>query len=400
MSCLENVRSAIIDISIWNKSVNIHLFESNACRKKENNMNVTTQEILNNTVSSSLYPGYMKSNFLKLAVNNNLLINNRANDHGAISLFSSMMPDVSSLASIDDKFIAALQDVNIQKLFEKFLFEKQYRLFSIFSIGNVTRESFKKLLDQAKIIPFNTFEGYPDCLDYDTPYIMEQDENILLKFWEELTDEYQNKILYPVVALFDLNNKVVEIRFDRIGINYKHTYDFYKNIISKIREWISSNLDGTTSSIDFKAVIEYAKTDGGGIDIYAQKMTRNKTSAYLENLDEGEVVMPILGELSRLIESQEDLFTVNEQTQAIKKLLVDFISKIEADSDIPQLKLRFDEKNIKIGITHEYKHTDFSLFKYYDDLTKGKEAMDYVRNFFTETYQNLNRATSPVTISM
>lgn len=362
-------------------------------------MDNSTKAIVNNTASSSLYPRYLKNKFLKLAVSNNLLINNKLDNQNTTSLFSSMMPDVSSFENIDDKFIAALQDKNIQKYFEEFLFEKQYRFFTLFSIEGITLDSFKRLLDQKRAIPFTEFDGYSsEVINRDIPYIIEQEECILLKFWKILKDEDQNEIVYPMIILFDLKQNLVEIRFDTIGINYKHTYDFYKNIIAKLRDWIRQNLAGETHAIDFKAVIEYAKTEADGLNIYAQKMNRNKTSVYLEYLDDGEIVMPIIGELTKLIDSKEGLFSKNEETRAIEELLRRFISKIEVDSDIPQLKLRLDEIKIKIGITHQYKNTDYSLFQYYDDLTRDKEEMDYVRNFFAETYRNLNRASSSSSI--
>lgn len=65
-------------------------------------------------------------------------------------------------------------------------------------------------------------------------------------------------------------------------------------------------------------------------------MQRNGTTAYLEAYDDGDGVMPILGELGA------------------------FIKEIEIKSDMPMVKVKFDDRDIKFGITHNYKGTEYN----------------------------------------
>src|SRR5699024_7536721 len=115
-----------------------------------------------------------------------------------------------------------------------------------------------------------------------------------------------------------------------------------------------------TSDIDFKAVVDFMKTERDDITIVAQRMTRNGTTAYLEAYEDEASIIPILGEFDSFIEQEKALFDIDENTRLIREKLQAFRREIEDKSDMPLVKVRMDESGIKFGITHNYKDTNYS----------------------------------------
>ena len=62
------------------------------------------------------------------------------------------------------------------------------------------------------------------------------------------------------------------------------------------------------------------------------------------------------------------------------------------------VKVKLDDKDIKFGITHNYKGMEYSLFMFYGELLGDKEMMDYVRNYLVESNRELENCISPNTV--
>lgn len=133
--------------------------------------------------------------------------------------------------------------------------------------------------------------------------------------------------------------------------------------------------------------------------IYAQKMTRNGSVAYLEALNNKdtigseELVIPILGEFKVFINNNKELFAKSSDTLDIKNKLESLIKEIEVTSDLPKVKINWIKEGIKLGIDHEYKGNEYSFFMYYDELNEGKERMDHVREYLINCYRELKEQT-------
>ena len=185
----------------------------------------------------------------------------------------------------------------------------------------------------------------------------------------------------------------MEIRFDRVGIAYKNSHNYYKARIAEILNYLKENIDLETSDIDFKALVDFMKFERDDITIVAQRMTRNGTTAYLEAYEDEASIIPILGELDSFIETEKDLFDIDENTRAIRDKLQAFRREIEDKSDMPLVKIRMDESGIKFGITHNYKDTEYSLFMLYGELV-GEEMMGSVKEYIMRCYKDFRAATS------
>lgn len=328
---------------------------------------------------AEFFPAYLKKELLKQAVNYGLVINNRKKT-SQLSLNFADIIDVSEYDSLDKKIDSMLQIDNVLQFIQEFEYKRQYRHFCYFKCSEIASTKLEELVANNTV---NLFDKKGNSLidEYEKPSLYIVDNLVYLKFNTRLNNDTGNQINFVIICVLDKEHSIIEFRFDRVGIAYKNSYNFYRNKINEILDYLSSTLDITIENIDFKAIIDYIKSEKDNISIYAQRMQRNGTTAYLEAYDDGDSVMPILGELGTFIEDNKELFDTDINTNLIRDKLQAFIKEIEIKSDMPMVKVKLDDRNIKFGITHNYKGTDYSLFMFYGGLLGNKEVMNYVRNY-------------------
>ena len=344
-----------------------------------------------------IYPSYIKKELLKKAVNDGLVINDKKRGKDQISLNLNNSIDVTDDATDEDKFSHMLQSSEILSEIEEFEYKKVYRHFCYFKIDNVPVEKIRELVQNQRV---NVFDKRKTELvdEFDKPTIYSVGDQIYIKFSYCLNDESSSMIKYVIIAIIDKNEDLLEIRFDRVGIAYKNSYNYYKDKMAEILRYFREELGVVVENIDFKAVVDYIKSEKDDITIIAQQMNRNGSTAYLEAYDEEEITIPILGELERFIAQQENLFNKNEDTKAIRDKLQDFLREIEVKSDMPKVKIRMAGSNIKFGITHNYKNTEYSMFMLSGELV-GEETMGSVKDYLMQCYKELRTAVSADSVS-
>jgi hypothetical protein len=336
---------------------------------------------------AEFFPAYLKKELLKQAVNVGLVINNRKKT-SQLSLSFADIIDVSEYDSLDEKINNILQADNVLQFIEEFEYKRQYRHFCYFKCSEIASTKIEELVKNKTV---NLFDKKGNSLidEYQKPSLYIVDNLVYLKFSKLLNNDTGNQINFVVICVLDKEHNIIELRFDRVGIAYKNSYNFYRDKINEILDYLSSTLSITIENIDFKAVIDYIKSEKDNISINAQRMQRNGTTAYLEAYDDGDGVMPILGELGAFIKENKELFDTDINTNLIKDKLEAFIKEIEIKSDMPMVKVKLDDRDIKFGITHNYKGTDYSLFMFYGELLRDKEVMSYVRNYLIECNREL-----------
>lgn len=213
-----------------------------------------------------------------------------------------------------------------------------------------------------------------------------------------LKNDTGSAIKYVMLAVIDKENEILEVRFDQVGIAYKNSHHYYRDKIAEILMYLKNNIELETADIDFKAVVDFIKSERDDITIVAQGMTRKGTTAYLEAFEDETSIIPILGELDYFIEKHKDLFDKDDNTREIRNRLQTFRKEIEVKSDMPLVKIRMDETGIKLGITHNYKDTEYSLFMLYGELI-GEEMMSSVKEYIMRCYKDLRAATSDDVVS-
>ena len=348
------------------------------------------KEIFKNTILD-IYQSYTKKIILRQAVNEGLVINNKKHDDQMTLNFTDSI-DVTDDETIDDKFRHMLESENILAMIEEYEYKKPYRHFCYFEYKLLDILKIEQLVKDSKVNVFDKKEKKPiDTLEKPTIYLL--GDLIYYKFSYILQNDTGNTIKYVMLAIIDKEKSLLEIRFDRVGIAYKNSHNYYKNQIESILKYLKENISLEVTNIDFKAVVDYMKSEKDDITIVAQRMTRNGTTAYLEAYEDETSIIPILGELDSFIEEQKELFEKDDNTKKIRSKLQDFLKEIEVKSDMPLVKIRMDESGIKFGITHNYKDTEYSLFMLYGELI-GEEMMGNVKKYIMQCYKELTSATS------
>ena len=345
---------------------------------------------------ADFYPAYLKKELLKQVVNDGLVINNKKRSNQLSFKFADIV-DVSEYDTLDEKVNSILDADSVLQYIEEFEYKRQYRHFCYFKCSEIPPTKLEELVENDDVYLFDK-KGETLIDSYNKPSLYIVDNLVYLKFSDRLNNETGNEIKFTVICVLDKEHSVIELRFDRVGIAYKNSYNFYRDKINGILEYLKTNLSVEIVNIDFKAVIDYIKSEKDNISIYAQRMQRNGTTAYLEAYDDGDGVMPILGELGNFIEENKELFDTDINTNLIKDKLLAFIKEIEVKSDMPMVKVKLDDRDIKFGITHNYKGMEYSLFMFYGELLGDKEMMGYVRNYLIECNRELENCISPNTV--
>ena len=346
---------------------------------------------------SGFFPAYLKKELLKQVVNEGLVINNRKKGN-QLSLTFADIVDVTECDTLDEKIDSILAADNVLQFIEDFEYRRQYRHFCFFKCSEIPPTKLEELVQKEKVYLFDK-KVSPLIDSYEKPTLYIVDNLVYLKFSDVLNNETGNQIKFTIICILDREENIIELRFDRVGIAYKNSYNFYRDKINNILSYLEENLSVTIENIDFKAVIDYMKAEKDNISIYAQRMQRNGTTAYLEAYDDGDGVMPNLGELGNFIEENRELFETDLNTKLIRDKLTAFIKEIEVKSDMPMVKVKLEDKDIKFGITHNYKGMEYSLFMYYGELLGDKEMMGYVRNYLIRCNRELEKIISPVAVS-
>ena len=359
-------------------------------------MDSTYKANLQKTISG-FYPAYLKKELLKQVINDGLAINNKKKSSQLSFKFADII-DVTECETLDEKIDSILTADNVLHFIEEFEYRRQYRHFCYFKCSEIPSDKLEELVETGKVHLFDK-KGDPLIDSYEKPSLYIVDNLVYLKFSNILNNEIGNQIKFTIICVLDREQNIIELRFDRVGIAYKNSYNFYRDKINSILDYLKENLSVTIENIDFKAVIDYIKSEKDNISIYAQRMQRNGTTAYLEAYDDGDGVMPLLGELGGFIEENTELFETDLNTKLIRDKLMAFIKEIEVKSDMPMVKVKLDDKDIKFGITHNYKGTEYSLFMYYGELLGDKEMMGYVRNYLIGCNRELENCISPDNVS-
>ena len=214
-------------------------------------------------------------------------------------------------------------------------------------------------------------------LDIIKPSYKKLNDNLIaLKFNQILSGRLPSNgnaisIKYPLIVLFYKDINIIEIRFDSVKGYLKNDDFFYSNQIDIIIEWLEKFLTAELFPLDLKPVVEFiSKNNSKEVDVAAQAMNmKSGSKAVLDTGVNDSPVLPLLGELKELIDTNDDLFKANEQTLAIEEKLTYFIKETEETSDLPWISLRWNHqtksKAIKVKFSFNFKGQVYDLLQYY-----------------------------------
>ena len=346
------------------------------------------KQILKETILNE-YPIYYISKIIKSLEKNNLIFNDKRKNN------KKKLPDISNISDKRKKLDSLFNKLDcLIKEIEDFEYTRAYRYCAIFKINKLDNKNIIKKLNSISAI--NMYKKVDNFNDILSPFAInptcKYDDNIIyFKFNFELNDKENKKIKYPVLAVIHRKLSILEIRLDTVSFKYKDSENFYKDKIRSVKAWFSSILNLNLTNIDFQAVIKYMKDyKDKDVSIVALKMRRDGMMAYLDSSSNEYLMIPILGELKNFMKDKDNLFNSNKETKSLQEELNNFIYEIEETSDLPSVKILWDDRKIRLLATHGYKEEDYTLFKYSDELG-DEEKMMYVTKYFVQCERELTK---------
>ncbi|PZL70930.1 hypothetical protein CI088_13675 [Enterococcus plantarum] len=202
--------------------------------------------------------------------------------------------------------------------------------------------------------------------------------SIIVKFWE-----------FPTTN--DIK-KFVEIDADNVATYFRRgTDNFFEQMINLISNYLQTDFSLSLTPIDLFDVLETIKEKEKSGKLKnlpkasAQKMVLSSGSqAILDSNDAETIILPILGEIKKLIEDNEELFLASPD---VKILLEGFISDTELMSDLPWITFTWDNKikSKKIQVKFVLSDYPYTLLSYYSH-TKGRSGMNDVVESLLKEY--------------
>lgn len=198
-------------------------------------------------------------------------------------------------------------------------------------------------------------------------------------------------IKYPIIAYFFEEYKIIDIRLDSLKGYLKNGDEFfYTKQIERIANWFNT-FCSKTKALNLCPIIEYISKNGcPDVNVAAQMMTHSTGSrTILDTGNDERAILPILGDLKKIIAENQKLFNSCNVGKEIKELLQDFINDIEETSDLPWISLRWSgndgKSNIaRVKFSFGYKGTFMDVLQYYDSSNTEMEKMNYVTKYIID----------------
>ncbi|WP_086428902.1 hypothetical protein [Staphylococcus cornubiensis] len=302
-----------------------------------------------------------------------LLINQYTNmiDNDAIKQLQ--MKDESEIINdlIENEFEMLLS------AYRKMEYAQSYKYSAIFKIMSTDVMDLLKVLKNNENLKIGSNDYFGYYNEEDKYFILNfKRVGITLKDNKAVTKE---RVQSAIVKYHSLGNEgYFEVSIDNIPNYYrKDSTNYYLNVIDEIINWISRKLLIKCLPVNLNFTIEkMRKEDTSDFLISAQLMNTTKGArATLETASSTTIILPILGEIKEIIESNKNLF---ENSQEGLKILTDYITELEEESDLPWVSLINKTNNISIKFLFEsYTGRDYTLLNYYYH-EKRREGMDYV----------------------
>lgn len=206
------------------------------------------------------------------------------------------------------------------------------------------------------------------------------------------------KTTYSVTVKFweikDENKRFVEIDADNVASYFRlDKTNFFEEMIDMVYEYLQTEFSLVLIPIDLMHTLEEIKDKEKKGELHnlpkasAQKMVLSSGSqAILDSNDAETIILPILGELKKLIEENEELFS---NCLDAKILIENFIRDTEVTADLPWITFTWDNviKSKKIQVKFVLSEYPYTLLNYYSH-SKGRSGMDDVVESLLQEYCN------------
>lgn len=195
---------------------------------------------------------------------------------------------------------------------------------------------------------------------------------------------------FPIIAIVYPETSVIDIKVHTApSILRGNNNNFYYEKINAMRTQIENQFGINLEPLEmFSVVNDIIENDIDDVKVSSQKMDfTSGANAVLSasKMEAEEILLPIIGELSKIIKDNNDLFEANESSKQIFDLLNDFIMETKDTSDLPWISLTWlnsvKTRMIQVKFLFDnYSNYDFTMLQFYNN-SRGLEGMIYVAKF-------------------
>ena len=266
-------------------------------------------------------------------------------------------------------FISFYEEIEYKKLYKysvPFFYEMGGE-----SIEGVLKEKLIKIFDSKT---YETDFVIDRVLNEAIPIAFTEDGKYFIKFVLQkayLHSETFERInyRYPVVIYIDPLINVLEIRYDSIRYSYNEQIDrdAYSKIVTYCIEWTKSTLGLKLFSCEHTETIKIINDiQNTEVRMYKQMMEmKSGGSAELTASENGDYLLPFIGEIRELIDENEELFS---EAYEVKQLLLQYLNEKEATASYPYIYVKWvkpvETQSYIVKITFDYFNSKYTLLQH------------------------------------
>ena len=196
---------------------------------------------------------------------------------------------------------------------------------------------------------------------------------------------------YPIVIYINPSINILEVRYDSMRYSYNEQIDrdAYSKIVSYCIEWVKDIMGMKLFRCEHTDTIQTINDiQNTEVRMYKQMMEMNSGgSAELTASENGDYMLPFLGEIRELIDENEELFS---EAVDIKQLLLQYLNEKEATASYPYIYVKWvkpvETQSYIVKITFDYFNRRDTLLQHITgnckDLGMGRmnDAIEYLSN--------------------
>lgn len=295
--------------------------------------------------------------------------------------------------ALDSNFSSTLNIIN------QILIDKVFKYGSMFEINS------EEVINKEYFLPLTLSETLNmniNLIEYEDLYLFVFYETLVGVKLNQVGESEKRYYRYPTIAMVHPIEKILDIKVPTIPrLFHNETRNFYQKRISEIRDFLNTEFDLKLSPLDlFSLTNIISEENDSDVKVSSQKMQlASGGNATLDSgVDSEEIILPILGELIKILDDNKALFNQNEESLKIKDLLEEFISETKETSELPWMSLRWPNqvkvKNMQVKfLFNYYDDAEFTMMQFYNN-SRGMEGMRYVAKYLIKKYKSNSSGTS------
>lgn len=275
---------------------------------------------------------------------------------------------------------------------EKVMIDKPYRYSIYFKCYDfVLNDKIKNYLNVEDL----NNEHFKELEDYMIPRYFEDDSIIAFAFHKTInpyissTDSTKD-VIYTTLWIYHKESHILEHRFDMLG--FKSDDFFYETTFKPQLQKLERDFGILTSEFRITPIIEYI-VENNSNEVHEISKYMGLRGNSLAKLKVGNnLVMPFLGDLEIIMQSNKDLFDKNSDTQKIRDIINQYINDTKDNANYKSRLISWYKENkyyLSINIIFGYKDRSYDLLNFIDTKKYNMEMMNFAIEYIWKVSRDI-----------